>query len=241
MGSTLTDVQQYNFYTATAFEGCDIYDPVGKTIILCDTNIATTILDISTLIRQICGRLRDSSYKEEIILILNTAKHRYANISPEIFKLKVLENIQLGKFTEDKFNNDPDSLYKEKELRSYNSENYNSFYINKYDDSLYYDDNLRKVDEYNYKLISQIYNNSISVIKEAQKYNIVVEPKKNWITEKLKNKEYSFTELEETFKEDFENRGLIFNGYTLKDYFPPFEKIRKTKNKKKETYYKFII
>ena len=240
MGSTLTEVEQYNFYTATAFEGCDIYDPIGKTIILCDTNIATTILDISTLVRQICGRLRDSIYKEEIILVLNTAKHRYANIPKEVFKITVFKNIELGKFTEEKFNTDPDPLYKEKELRSYSSEAYNSFYINRFQDTLYYDDNLRKVDEYNYKLISEIYNNSISVMKEAEKYNIVVEPKKNWIAEKLKNKEYSFSELEEEFKEDFESRGLVFNGYTLKDHFPPFEKIRKTKNKKKETYYKFI-
>ena len=40
-----------------------------------DTNISTTILDISTKIRQVCGRLRDSKYKDQCTLILNTSKH----------------------------------------------------------------------------------------------------------------------------------------------------------------------
>lgn len=239
IGSTLDPPMKYNFYTSTAFEGCDIYDPIGKTVILCDTSISTTILDISTLVRQICGRLRDSIYKEEVILILNTTKHRYAGTPKDIFKLKVKENIKLGKYTELKFETDPDPLYKEKELRSYSAETYNSFYVNKYLDNIYYDDNLRKMDEYNYKLITEIYNSSISVIKEASKCNIKLKEEENWILKKLKLKEYSYSELEELFAEDFKERNLIFNGYTLKDNFPTFTKVRKTKNGIKETYYKF--
>lgn len=243
MGSTLDKACKYNFYTSTAFEGCDIFDPNGKTIILCDTNIATTILDISTLVRQICGRLRDSIYKEEVTLILNTSKHRYAGTSPTIFKALVRENITLGKYTEEKFNTDIDPLYKEKELRSYSAETYNSFYVNKYNNNIFYDDNLRKMDEYNYKLITGIYDSSISVIKEATKNNmeVVTKDNNNWIVAKLKNKEYSYSELEELFSEEFVKRGLIFNGYVIKDYFPTFVKIRKVKNKIRETYYKFEI
>lgn len=243
MGTTLDAVAKYNFYTSTAFEGCDIFDPTGKTIILCDTNIATTILDISTLVRQICGRLRDSIYKEEVTLILNTSKHRYAGTSAAVFKTLVQENITLGKYTEEKFNTDEDSLYKEKELRSYSAETYNSFYVNRYNNVIFYDDNLRKMDEYNYKLITEIYNSSISVIKEASKYQIEVSDNtnQNWITEKLKNKEYSFSELEQLFAEDFLKLGLVFNGYIIKDYFPTFVKIRKVKNKIRETYYKFEL
>ena len=58
-------IKKYNFYTSCAFEGCDIYDPDGYCIIMSDTNISTTILDISTKIRQVCGRLRDSKYKDQ--------------------------------------------------------------------------------------------------------------------------------------------------------------------------------
>jgi hypothetical protein len=243
MGTTLDAVKKYNFYTSTAFEGCDIFDPKGKTIILCDTNIATTILDISTLVRQICGRLRDSIYKEEITVILNTTKHRYAGTTKSMFKAQVEENISIGKYTEEKFINESDPLYKEKELRSYSSEAYNSFYVNRYKDYIFYDDNLRKMDEYNYKLIKEIYDSSISVIKEALKNNIKIQDQKisNWVTDKLQNKEYSYSELEALFAQDFLNKGLVFNGYTLKDYFPEFTKVRKVKNKIRETYYKFEL
>lgn len=238
VGSTLDSPRKYNFYTATAFEGCDIYDPYGKTIILSDTNISTTIHDISTLIRQICGRLRDSKYKDEVTFIVNTGKHRYANISKEAFSTYVKENIKIGKLTEEKFNNG-EILYRTKELRSFSPDTYNSFYVNKFEDSLYFDDNLRKVDEYNYKLITEIYENSISVLKEASDNGFVPANEGTWITKKLKNKLYSFEELKELFEEEFKERGLIFSGHTIKDFFPEFEKCRKTRGGKKETYYKF--
>lgn len=242
MGTTTEEPRKYNFYTSSAFEGCDIFDPIGKTIILCDTNISTTILDISTLIRQICGRLRNSIYKDEITLVLNTSKHRYAGISKNIFLEKVKENIKLGKFTEERFNTDADPTYREKELRSYSEENYNSFYVSRYNNTLFYDDNLRKMDEYNYKLITEIYDNSISVIMEASKYNIKPTlSSNNWVIDNLKNKEYTYKELEEIFSSIFEERSLVFTAKSLKDYFPEFEKKRKTKNKIKETYYKFKL
>lgn len=62
---------------------------------------------------------------------------------------------------------------------------------------------------------------------------------KTWITKLLQNKEYTYSELEIIFKDKFEKMGLVFNGFALKDYFPQFTKTRKTKNKIKETYYKF--
>lgn len=72
-----SDVCKVNFYTATAFEGVDIYDPIGKTIVVSDTNIAQSLVDISTLFIQICGRLRDSIYKNQALFICNTSNHRY--------------------------------------------------------------------------------------------------------------------------------------------------------------------
>lgn len=70
-------IKKINFYTATAFEGSDIYDPKGKTIVVSDTNISTSLIDISTLFIQICGRLRDSIYKDQVTYICNTKTHRY--------------------------------------------------------------------------------------------------------------------------------------------------------------------
>lgn len=43
-------VRKVNFYTSTAFEGTDIFDRNGKTIVVSDTNITCTVSDISVLL-----------------------------------------------------------------------------------------------------------------------------------------------------------------------------------------------
>lgn len=242
-GTTLDAPKKYNFYTSCSFEGCDIYDKYGKTVIICDTSIATTILDISTLIRQICGRLRDSIYKDQVTLILNTHKHRYANVSSSEFKEFVDNNILDGKRCEEQFNNFSlrDQLL---ERRKYSPETYNSFYANMYDNKIFYDDNLRRMDEYNYKLVSEIYNNSISVIKACKENNLLPESKSTkgeyWVKEKLINKEYTYEELENTFKPIFEELGLEWSCKTSIDtYFPSYTKKRKVINGVKHTVYWF--
>jgi hypothetical protein len=53
-------VKKVNFYTSTAFEGCDIFDEQGRIFIVSDATKAHTLLDISTLFIQICGRIRVS-------------------------------------------------------------------------------------------------------------------------------------------------------------------------------------
>lgn len=242
-GSTLDAPKKYNFYTSCSFEGCDIYDKYGKTVIVCDTNIATTILDISTLIRQICGRLRDSIYKDQVILILNTHKHRYAGISPAEFQQFVNNNVQDGKRCEEQFQNFSlrDQML---ERRKYSPETYNSFYANMYEGNIFYDDNLRRMDEYNYKLVSEIYNSSISVMKVCSEHALLPEAKPTkgeaWVKEHLVAKEYTYEELEATFTPIFEDLGLDWSKQISIDlYFPFYTKKRKTINGVKHTVYWF--
>lgn len=66
-------VKGINFYTATAFEGCDIFDPNGMNIIVSNTSIPHTILDIQSTFTQVCGRLRDSKHKNEVLYIFNVS------------------------------------------------------------------------------------------------------------------------------------------------------------------------
>lgn len=63
------EVKKFNFYTSCAFEGCDIMDEHGKTIIVSSANHPQTLLDISTSIPQITGRIRNSRYKYDILHI----------------------------------------------------------------------------------------------------------------------------------------------------------------------------
>lgn len=246
--TTKDPVAKYNFYTSCSFEGTDIYDPMGKTIIVCDTNIATTILDISTLIRQICGRLRDSIYKDEVTLILNTSKHRYAGVSEWKFKSELNNNVALGKRCEEQFKN-AETFDKLLELRKYSAEVFNSFYVNRIDNELFYDDNLRKVDEYNYHLVSEIYKTSISVLTECKSHSLIPEVKSEtavtvptWITDNLEENWYTSEELEIIFTPIFKEHGLVYNTqYSINTYFPKYERKRISKNRERKTYYRFKL
>lgn len=243
-------IKKLNFYTSCAFEGCDIYDPNGLCIIICDTNISTTILDIATKIRQVCGRLRDSKYKNECYLILNTSKHRYAGTSRKEFEEHIKESERLGKARDYKFHNEFNKDDIAGELKLYNKETFSTLYLNKYKDDIYYDENLKKIDIYNYNLISEIYNNSISVIGECSENNIQPKIEKtnsnriieSWILDNLTKNDYTYKELEETFTPIFEQQGLRWNKKTsIKYYFPDFTKKQKMINRIKEVHYIFNI
>lgn len=90
----ITDaVKPYNFYTSTAFEGCDIYDEKGLAVILNDGHIPHSLLPVDTLFFQIAGRLRDSRYRDYIINIFSPTKNtddvtfdEYAEASEKAFK-----------------------------------------------------------------------------------------------------------------------------------------------------------
>lgn len=66
--STSAPARRINLYTSTAFDGCDIYDRDGMTFIVSDTMKRHTLIDISTSMIQICGRVRDSRYNEIVPL-----------------------------------------------------------------------------------------------------------------------------------------------------------------------------
>ncbi|WP_233378375.1 hypothetical protein [Maribellus sp. CM-23] len=93
IASSLDEVKPINFYTATCFEGVDLYDENGRTYIVSDKNKSHTLLDISTLVVQICGRIRNSKYKTEVHHIYSET--RYKNyISLEEFKAHSEKQIQ---------------------------------------------------------------------------------------------------------------------------------------------------
>lgn len=242
-------VKKYNFYTSCAFEGCDIYDPDGYCIIMSDTNISTTILDISTKIRQVCGRLRDSKYKDQCTLILNTSKHRYAGTSKEDF----LQEVEKCKFAGNnwcRIYNNSNDIDKDTLSRSYNKDTFATIYIRKYENRYFYDENLRKMDLYNYNLINEIYDSSISVLTECSSNDFI--PVKQtamskgltWIIDKLKELnrlEYTYEELETVFKPLFEEHNLKWNKNTsIKSFFPKFEKKRRQIKGDRFTIYKFL-
>ena len=236
-----SEVKKLNFYTSCAFEGCDIYDKNGLCIIICDTNIATTILDISTKIRQICGRLRDSKYKDECVIILNSSKHRYANTPVQKFIQKVNESEQLGKVKEESLQH-CSPIQMAAELKLYNKETYSNLYLNKFKDKIFYDVNLKKLDIYNYHLISEIYSNTISVISELKHNNFI--PKKesislsnNFIT--IKEGAYTYEQLKTLYEPVLNKLHIKWTNRVIKTYFPTHTITQKKVNRKNVKYYIF--
>lgn len=248
-------VRKLNFYTSCSFEGCDIYDEKGMTVILSDTSLSTTILDISTKIRQVCGRIRNSKYKDECILVLNTRHHRYANVSKNQFDDFSAKMEAKGK---DRINLltgcSEMSFCTEIELYGQNKIGYNNIYVNFFNSHFFYDENLKKIDLYNYMLVSEIYNSTLTVITEYKRHNFNVSDelmtKINskglpWVVdiiEQTPHKEWTYTEIENRFKNEFNIRGLSWNhSSVINMFFPPYEKIRKRVNGKRESVYVFSV
>jgi len=65
-----TDNKKINFLTSTTYEGCDIKDKVGRTYIVVSSKRNSTALTNHILVPQICGRLRDSKYKKEVVMFV---------------------------------------------------------------------------------------------------------------------------------------------------------------------------
>lgn len=98
IAETTDPVKKINFYTSTSFEGCDINDPEGRTYVVSEGNKSEALLDISTRLIQICGRIRDSKYGNEVTHIFNETRYEY-DMTPEKYRemchyrLKEAENL----------------------------------------------------------------------------------------------------------------------------------------------------
>ena len=70
LSKSLLNSRKINFYTACVFEGADIYDKLGRTYIVVNNKRNSTKLCMTTLVPQICGRIRDSIYNSEVDMLV---------------------------------------------------------------------------------------------------------------------------------------------------------------------------
>ena len=103
---TTDEVKKINFYTSTCFEGCDLFDRDGKIYIVSDSSAPHTLADISTSIRQIAGRIRDTQYHN--ITHIYTSTRYNENLTYDEYKQVVLEEEAKAKRWIDKINSDSD-------------------------------------------------------------------------------------------------------------------------------------
>ena len=166
--------KKINFLTSTVFEGCDIFDEDGVTIILSDPYFKNSLLDISTSVQQIAGRIRDSRYIGEIYHLFR--KNRYfGELSTEDYQKHILKETERNKRLAEQYNRlDEEARKGIKEL--------DLPYIEKGDDNkFHFDPNRPKIDLFNFK-VSHIYNSNVTVSEEYGHYGINTESSTDRLT-----------------------------------------------------------
>lgn len=214
---TTTQAKKINFYTSTSFEGCDIYDENGKTYIVSDRSKSHTLLDISTLIIQICGRIRNSHYKTKIGHIFSETRYNKF-LSYEEFKESTNKQLNETKCWLNAINQmDDNNRAKTINLIERNNKSgLNEMYIHNENDRLEIDENLVNLDIVNFKIAHHLYQSRITLKEEYQKYGFKPrEDVKVFYSDKLANN----PKAKISFKDLFEEYVLIVGESSEYFYF----------------------
>lgn len=197
--TVLDEPKKINLLTSTVFEGSDIYDENGRIIIISDPSKANTLLDISTSIQQIAGRIRNSKYINWITHIYSTT--RYADISYEEFKKLNIQNIEETKIAVEAYNKLPEIA--KKKLREFTSDAYIKL---NWDDVFEFDPNMAKIDLFNFKVSRGLYSARANLSKEYinKGFNKVVEQYDNSIKIDLNTKTKAFKDIIKEVREEYE-------------------------------------
>lgn len=199
-GKTTDSPKKINFLTSACFEGSDIFDPDGRTFIISDFRRSYTYLDISTSIRQIAGRIRDSRYKDTIHHIY-TDNRFSSDLSFQDFEDQAKKEIEECKSHVETING-----YPELHRAAIDVSRLNTRYIIKLKENiLKFDSNLIKIDLFHFKLTNFLYTSSVHIHSEYKDNGFVVEPYTiDYDIEvvKLDDLEPSFKEVVNSIKEN---------------------------------------
>lgn len=180
--STKDAVKKVNFYTSTCFEGCDIYDANGKIFVLCDGKKAHTLVDISTTLPQIAGRIRNIT-DGSIDLLYSSS--RYIDVNRKEFEQSIEDNkanarelLEEGKkfmqfLDVDKLNNTYIGVTKHIEVDKISGKSKEVI------DSIEFDETLLNLDNYNFE-VNNIYSIKANLINELSDNFTAVTINKAW-------------------------------------------------------------
>jgi MoxR-like ATPase len=167
-------IKKVNFYTSTAFEGCDIFDKEGRIYIVSDGRIGKehTLIDISTLFIQICGRIRNSIYNAEITHIYSTTRYS-EDLTLEEFKENTKQNLNKAVKLADEINQVSEGS---REIMFSKIKYMNEKYVRIENNRLIVDKNFANIDIVNFKITKQVYKTGVTLCDELMKngFNISV-------------------------------------------------------------------
>lgn len=184
--STKDPVKKYNFYTSTCFEGCDIFDENGLIYVLCDGSKAHSLVDMSTTLYQIAGRIRD--IKDNTVNLIYSLS-RYLDVSEEDFKKSTENNIRKAQIA-------LDEIKSEENFELLDISKANDRYLVIEDGKLRFEEILLNVDRSNFEL-SKTYSLKANIIAKSSQIFIPITVEKPWaeqllIDEKEKINKMSF-------------------------------------------------
>jgi hypothetical protein len=159
---TLDELKPISFYTSTCFEGQDIIDPNGRSFIVSHAQKEHTMLDISTTFIQICGRIRNSDYNDEIVHLYSTSRY-LTDVSLETFEQATYKALEEAELFANWLNSAPDKQ-KPKVLKqvAYMKEPF----IKVVGNEVMIDRNMANFEIVNYKIVNNIYQSKSNVIRE---------------------------------------------------------------------------
>ena len=173
-GKATDEPKKINFITSCGFEGSDFYDEDGKTVIVSDGNNPNTLVDISTQVLQISGRIRDSKYRGLIYHVVSRTRYS-EKLSYDQFKKKMDTDIE----TENRYYKNimvmPDA---ECRIKAARDAHFRFFQIDEEAQTVSSDLNASKIDLYNYRILNEDYVSLTNLSKQYEKNNIQVE---KWI------------------------------------------------------------
>lgn len=161
----------FTFITSKSFEGADYFSDSGVCFIVSNSSNSNTLLDISTDIYQIAGRIRTTNnpFRNMLIHIFNTTGKRNLDLDityPEMIQ-RVSDDIE-GAKEMIKLVNSSDKVKKVAEKLL------NKDYIMVDANGTYFiNDMIIKLDLYTFKLEQSIYKNGISIIKNYNQNGIL--------------------------------------------------------------------
>ena len=161
----------FTFITSKSFEGADYYSDSGVCFVVSNSSNTNTLLDISTDIYQIAGRIRTTNnpFRSKLIHIFNTTGKRELDLEISYTQMiqRVADDLEAAKELINLVNSNDKA--KKAADRLFNKE-----YVMVDDDGSYYiNDLLIKLDLYTFKLEQSIYKNGISIIKNYNQNGIV--------------------------------------------------------------------
>jgi len=153
----------FTFVTSKSFLGVDFYSDSGVIYVVSNVNRKNTLLDISTNIIQIAGRIRNinNPFKDTIFHIYNTG---IQELSQQQFKDNIEKKIEDTNIQINVFNNKLEPKEKAAFLVRYELDIEKDYsYYNPETNELEFNELKKLNEEFNYEVLFTIYNNGISI------------------------------------------------------------------------------